>query len=232
MATDAITTDQAHREGYDAFRAGQSGSRKPYPSTTPQGRAWVDGWLAAQGERAEAERNGTWNTPASEASATAAGNPGSPTGVTSPDCPAGTPNPAGPFSQHKEAAMSDSAGITGERLRSYVDRIRRLNEEIADLNADKREVFAEAKADGFDKKAMQTLIKRLDADQQELFEHDQLVQTYENAYKNAGRAQAHARGSGANDDTRVSLQDGNGETIWEGTGDDLKQAADRAQAAE
>jgi uncharacterized protein (UPF0335 family)/ribosome modulation factor len=201
MATDAITTDQAHREGYDAFRAGQSGSRKPYPSTTPQGRAWVDGWLAAQGERAEAERNGTWNTPASEASATAAGNPGTPTGVTSPDCPAGNGHPAGPSSQHKEAAMAgaeqpepaaaghnsggqkmaDTQGITGDQLKSYIERIEKLEEEIANINADKREVYSEAKANGFDTKVMRQLIQLRRKDPQDRSEQEELLHVYKRA---------------------------------------------------
>jgi uncharacterized protein (UPF0335 family) len=202
MATDAITTDQAWHEGHAAFRAGVSGSRKPYPSTTPQGRAWVDGWLAAQGERAEEERNGTWNTPASEASATAAGNPGaSAEGVTSPDCPAGTPNPAGLFSQHKEAAMADADqsapaaaghnsggqkmadthGITGDQLKSYIERIEKLEEEIANINADKREVYSEAKANGFDTKVMRQLIQLRRKDPQDRSEQEELLHVYKRA---------------------------------------------------
>lgn len=44
--------------------------------------------------------------------------------------------------------------ITADRLRSFVERVERVNAEIADLNADKAEIFKEAKDEGFDTKAI------------------------------------------------------------------------------
>ena len=50
------------------------------------------------------------------------------------------------------AVMADVGGIAAERLRSFIERIERLEEEKAALSADVREVFAEAKGNGFDTK--------------------------------------------------------------------------------
>lgn len=47
----------------------------------------------------------------------------------------------------------------GKKLESFVDRIERLNGEIDDLNADKKEVYTEAEEAGFDKKALKDVIQ-------------------------------------------------------------------------
>lgn len=57
----------------------------------------------------------------------------------------------------------NSGGIAGDRLRSFVQRIRRIDREIKDLNSDKSEVYKEAKGTGFDTKVMRRVIRRLDA---------------------------------------------------------------------
>ena len=45
--------------------------------------------------------------------------------------------------------MTDVGGITAGQLRSYIERVERLEEEKAEIAATVREVFAEAKANGF-----------------------------------------------------------------------------------
>lgn len=55
--------------------------------------------------------------------------------------------------------MPDIGGIASERLRSFIERIERLEEEKAALAADIRDVFAEAKGTGFDVKVMRQVIK-------------------------------------------------------------------------
>jgi uncharacterized protein (UPF0335 family) len=62
-------------------------------------------------------------------------------------------------------------GFAKQHLISFVERIERLQEEIDALNADKREVFAEAKGTGFDTKILRKVIalRRMDkADFQEM----------------------------------------------------------------
>src|SRR4051812_5877178 len=48
--------------------------------------------------------------------------------------------------------MSDPVGIAGDRNRSFVARIEQLDTELQELNEQKKEVFAEAKGEGFDVK--------------------------------------------------------------------------------
>ena len=62
------------------------------------------------------------------------------------------------------------AGFAKEHLKSFIDRIERLNEEREALTADIREVYAEAKGTGFDTKIMRQVVRlrKLDtADRQE-----------------------------------------------------------------
>ncbi len=62
------------------------------------------------------------------------------------------------------------AGFAKDRLRSFIERIERLEEERAALTSDIREVYSEAKSTGFDTKAMRQVVRlrKLDtADRQE-----------------------------------------------------------------
>lgn len=62
------------------------------------------------------------------------------------------------------------SGFAKEHLKSFIERIERLEEEKAALTADIREVYSEAKGTGFDAKIMRQVvrIRKLDtADRQE-----------------------------------------------------------------
>lgn len=74
-----------------------------------------------------------------------------------------------------------SGGIAGERLRSLVERIERLEEEKAALAADVREVFAEAKADGYDVKIMRQVIKLRKMDHADRAEQEEVLALYKHA---------------------------------------------------
>lgn len=67
---------------------------------------------------------------------------------------------------------AEVGGIAADRLRSLIERIEHLEEEKKDISNDIRDIFAEAKAAGFDVKAMRAIIKlrkmnALDRDEQE-----------------------------------------------------------------
>ena len=51
--------------------------------------------------------------------------------------------------------MTNTAGIPGDRICSFVERVERIDEEIKALNEGKKEVFVEAKGEGFDVKVPQ-----------------------------------------------------------------------------
>jgi len=55
--------------------------------------------------------------------------------------------------------MTEIAGIAGDKLKSFVERVERLEAEKADLAEDIKEVFQEAKSVGFDVKAIRQVIK-------------------------------------------------------------------------
>jgi uncharacterized protein (UPF0335 family) len=82
-------------------------------------------------------------------------------------------------------------------VRSFVDRILRLKEEVADLNRDIREVYAEAKGNGFDKTALGQLVTyvgKRQAGAAELQEREALFDLYLAAYDGSpSRTHAYAR---------------------------------------
>jgi uncharacterized protein (UPF0335 family) len=74
--------------------------------------------------------------------------------------------------------MTDVGGITAEQLKSYIERVERLEEEKAAISADVREVFAEAKANGFDVKIMRQVIRLRKLDSQERTEQEAILDLY------------------------------------------------------
>ena len=77
--------------------------------------------------------------------------------------------------------MPDVGGIAGERLRSFIERIERLEEEKRTLAEDIKEVFAEAKGNGFDTKIMRQIIKIRRMDKDDLDEQETLLDIYKRA---------------------------------------------------
>lgn len=74
--------------------------------------------------------------------------------------------------------MPDIAGITAGQLKSYIERIERLEEEKAGIMQDIKEIFAEAKGNGFDAKIMKQVLKIRKMDREELEEQEELVSLY------------------------------------------------------
>ena len=77
--------------------------------------------------------------------------------------------------------MPDVGGIAGERLRSFIERIERLEEEKRTLSADIKEVYAEAKGTGFDAKTMRQIIRIRRMDKDDLDEQETLLDVYKRA---------------------------------------------------
>src|ERR671916_607211 len=88
---------------------------------------------------------------------------------------AATPMPefAGPSS--KGGTMSDTVGVAGDRIRSFVERIEQLDTELQELNEAKKEVLAEAKGEGFDVKVLKEIIRLRKQDKDERDEHEVLL---------------------------------------------------------
>ena len=77
--------------------------------------------------------------------------------------------------------MAEVGGIAAERLRSFIERIERLEEEKAALAADIREVYAEAKGDGFDVKTMRQIVRLRKLDSSDRAEQEALLDLYKAA---------------------------------------------------
>lgn len=77
--------------------------------------------------------------------------------------------------------MAEVGGIAGDQLRSYIERIERLEEEKAALSADIKEIFSEAKGTGFDVKIMRQIIRLRKLDREDRQEQEELLQLYQHA---------------------------------------------------
>jgi len=77
--------------------------------------------------------------------------------------------------------MADVGGIAGDRLKSFVERIERLEEERKALSNDIKEVYAEAKGTGFDVKIMRQVIRLRRMDKDDLDEQETLLDVYRRA---------------------------------------------------
>ena len=67
------------------------------------------------------------------------------------------------------------------QLRSFVERIEKLEAEKSELGADIREVYAEAKGNGFDTKIMRQVIKLRKMEEPDRREQDELLDLYRRA---------------------------------------------------
>ena len=74
--------------------------------------------------------------------------------------------------------MAEVGGIAGEKLRSFVERIERLEEEKTALAADIREVYSEAKGSGFDGRILRQVIKLRKMDNADRREQEELLDLY------------------------------------------------------
>ena len=75
----------------------------------------------------------------------------------------------------------DVGGVAGDRLRSFVERIERLEEEKAALMEDIKEVYAEAKGVGFDVKTIRKIVSLRKMDTEKRREADEILDLYKAA---------------------------------------------------
>ncbi len=67
---------------------------------------------------------------------------------------------------------------TQKKLRAFIERIERLEEEKTGIATDIRDVFAEAKSDGFDVKAIRAVLKIRKLNDSERQEQEAVLATY------------------------------------------------------
>lgn len=88
--------------------------------------------------------------------------------------------------------MPDVGGIAGDRLRSFIERIERLEEERGALGEDIKEVYSEAKSAGFDLPTMRQIVRIRKMNQEDRDEKQALLDTYMTALgmRESGRKRA------------------------------------------
>ncbi len=80
----------------------------------------------------------------------------------------------------KERKMSEQ-GVAGEQLRSIIDRIENLEEEKKTISDDIREVYAEAKGNGFDAKILRQVVRIRKIDKADRMEQEAILDLYMHA---------------------------------------------------
>ncbi len=73
------------------------------------------------------------------------------------------------------------AGIASDQLRAFVERIERLEEEKKALSDDIKEIYAEAKGNGFDTKVLRQVVRIRKQDQHERAEQEAILDLYMHA---------------------------------------------------
>lgn len=82
--------------------------------------------------------------------------------------------------RESEAAVS-ATRFAKDQLKAFVERIERLEEEKKSIADDIRDVFGEAKGNGFDVKALRAIIRLRKQDLDERKEHEAILETYMHA---------------------------------------------------
>ncbi len=74
--------------------------------------------------------------------------------------------------------MADTGGVAADQLRAFIERIERLHEERKAIADDIKDVFAEAKGNGFDTKVMKIVIRMRQQEPHEREEQEAIVDLY------------------------------------------------------
>lgn len=93
-----------------------------------------------------------------------------------------TPNAPNPrVREGDNSDMADQAEVNAGQLRSFIERVERLEEERAGIRQDIKKVYAEAKGNGFDTKIIRKVIsiRRMDRDKRR--EEEEILDIYLNA---------------------------------------------------
>lgn len=79
---------------------------------------------------------------------------------------------------HPAGIGHNSGGVSAEKLRSFVHRIERMNEEIKELQEDRKEIYAEAKSFGYDAATIRRIVRESAMDPHKRQEREELFDLY------------------------------------------------------
>lgn len=72
----------------------------------------------------------------------------------------------------------NSDNVTGQRLKSFIERIERMEEEKKAVATDIKEIYAELQATGFDKKTIRKIVALRKIDPDKRREEEMILETY------------------------------------------------------
>lgn len=75
----------------------------------------------------------------------------------------------------------DTGGVSGQRLKAFIERIERLEEEKAGLAEDIKDIYAECKGVGFDTAIVRKVIRLRKIDVEKRREQDEILELYKAA---------------------------------------------------
>lgn len=81
----------------------------------------------------------------------------------------------------KQEEARDVGGVAGQRLKAFIDRIERLEEEKKALAEDIKEVYGEAKGVGFDAKTIRKIVSLRKMEPEKRNEEEELLDLYKTA---------------------------------------------------
>ena len=79
------------------------------------------------------------------------------------------------------AANAESYRVTADELRSFIERIERLDAEKKDLAEQQKEVMAEAKGRGYDTKVIRKVVALRKRDENDIAEEEAVLEMYKEA---------------------------------------------------
>lgn len=82
---------------------------------------------------------------------------------------------------NSEAAEASATKFAKDQLKSIIERIERLEEEKKIISDDVRDVYVEAKGNGFDVKALRTIVRMRKQDAGERGQQEAILETYMHA---------------------------------------------------
>lgn len=83
--------------------------------------------------------------------------------------------------QKLKTTSTRTVGTTADRLRSFIQRVERLEEDKKGIADDIKEVYSEAKGEGFDVKVLRKVIALRKKDPEEVAEEEELLELYMSA---------------------------------------------------
>ncbi|MDP1974397.1 MAG: DUF2312 domain-containing protein [Alphaproteobacteria bacterium] len=80
-----------------------------------------------------------------------------------------------------EVLKGQVGGISADQLRSYIERIEKLEEEKHEISEFIKDIFLEAKSSGYDPKIMRLILKQRKMDQDDIQEQEVMLDVYRRA---------------------------------------------------